>query len=168
LGSVTTKLLNDLDCPVMTGVHLERVQARSVHPFRRIGWLATLQPGDNKVLAWARDFAAAYGAELHVLYALPCLHTVGASSYIPDDLPPKMTEHARERIEALLKEAGVEAGIVARAGAPEGALRELVKAEQVDLIVTSRQAREVTVGLFGPHAAVSETVRLSPRPVISV
>ena len=153
LGSVTTKLLHDLDCPVMTGVHLERVEARAEHPFRRIGWLATLQPGDDKVLAWARDFAAAYDADLRALYALP---------------EGRSQQEAHDQIEDLLRHAGVKTSITICEGRGEAVLHELVKAEHVDVIVASRERSDVTVGLFGFYSDVTETVRLSPRPVISV
>lgn len=153
LGSVTRKLLHDLTCPVMTGVHLEHIAARAEHPFRRIGWLATLQPEDDKVLAWARDFAAAYDADLRVLHA----QTENCSKEI-----------ALEKIEDLLRGAGVTAEITIRPGKGDEVLYELVKAEHVDVIVSTRERSDAAVGLFGIYSDVTEAVRLSPRPVISV
>ncbi len=161
LGSVTTKALHDVACPVMTGVHLERVEARAVHPYRKVGWLATLQAGDERVLAWARDFAAAYDAELCAMHALAC-----PESGMPEGWAEARTERARSKMESLLEDAGVEANI--RVAHGETAFRELVKATRVDVIVTSRRRTDAVLGLSGLHGAVTETVRLSPRPVISV
>ncbi|MEZ5362323.1 MAG: hypothetical protein R2748_08275 [Bryobacterales bacterium] len=38
----------------MTGVHAKRVPARTEHPYRRIGWLATLEPGDDRARLGSR------------------------------------------------------------------------------------------------------------------
>ncbi|MEZ5393554.1 MAG: universal stress protein [Bryobacterales bacterium] len=159
IGSVTRKALLDLDCPVMTGVHAKRVPARTEHPYRRIGWLATLEPGDDRALAWARDFAAAYDAELVVLYALPWLTSLG--KHVPEQMRAEMTAHARERIHALMEQAEVEAPVNIRLAHFEEALLELVRVGQPDVIVTNRHRADASID-------VTDTVRLSPLPVISV
>jgi nucleotide-binding universal stress UspA family protein len=166
IGSVTRRALLDMDCPVMTGVHAKRVVARDAHPYRRIGWLATLQPGDDKVLAWARDFAAAYDAELRVLHALPWLESLGKR--VPEHVAAELIGHARERIDKMLQEAGVNATVDIRLAPFESAFYELLKAANADVIVTSRRRAETSIGIFGPHVEVTEAVRLSPRPIISV
>lgn len=159
IGSVTRKALLDLDCPVMTGVHGKRVEARAVHPYRRIGWLATLEPGDDRALAWARDFAAAYDADLRVMHALPWLTSLG--EHVPERVLSDLTGGAREKIGGLMDDAGVDAPVTIRLAHFEDALHQLIKAEQPDLIVTNRHRADASVD-------VTDTVRLSPLPVVSV
>lgn len=166
IGSVTRRALLEMDCPVMTGVHAKRVDARAVHPYRRIGWLATLQPGDDRVLAWARDFAVAYDAELRVMHALPWLESLG--KHVPEDLADSLIGAARERIGEMLEQAGVSAPIDVRLAPFESAFYELLKASGADVIVTNRRRGDALIGMFGPHAEVTEAVRLSPRPIVSV
>ncbi|MCB1021368.1 MAG: universal stress protein [Acidobacteria bacterium] len=159
IGSVTRKALLDLDCPVMTGVHAKPVKEDAEHPYRRIGWLATLEPGDDRALAWARDFAAAYDAELVALYALPWLTSLGKD--VPEQQRAEMTAHARERIHAVMDQAGVDLPVNIRLAHFEDALRELIQVGRPEVIVTNRHRADASVD-------VTDTVRLSPIPVISV
>jgi hypothetical protein len=93
---------------------------------------------------------------------------MGAATYMPDNFIPLMKERAKERIEGMLHAAGVKAGVTIRAADIEMALRELVRAEGVDVIVTNRRRPDAVLGLGGLNSDTTDTVRLSPRPVISV
>ena len=93
---------------------------------------------------------------------------MGAATYMPDNLIPLMKERAQEWIESMLMAVGAKASVTIRAADIEMALRELVRGEGVDLIVTNRRRPDAVLGLGGLNSDITDTVRLSPRPVISV
>ncbi|MBI1352842.1 MAG: hypothetical protein GC160_00745 [Acidobacteria bacterium] len=168
LGSVTTKVLHDLPCPVMTGVHMEDVQPAAKHPYRRIACLVDLEADSDRILKWASDFAAAYEAPLYLLHAPPLLQTLGAAPYMPDNLLPIYIERAREKAALLLAGAGVEAAIIIEPGEVEDALPKAVKTVAADIVVTGRRRPDGRVGLFGLRTDLTAAIRRSPCPVISV
>ncbi|MEZ5362324.1 MAG: hypothetical protein R2748_08280 [Bryobacterales bacterium] len=94
-----------------------------------------------------------------VLYALPWLTSLG--KHVPEQMRAEMTAHARERIHALMEQAEVEAPVNIRLAHFEEALLELVRVGQPDVIVTNRHRADASID-------VTDTVRLSPLPVISV
>src|SRR5262249_39220234 len=64
VGSVTTKVLHDAQCPVLTGVHVERREDQQAFGVGRILCAIGLGPDDARVLRWAEEFAKAAGSYL--------------------------------------------------------------------------------------------------------
>lgn len=167
LGSVTRKVLHDLDVPVLTGAHME-TPAKSPSTFRRIGALIELDASTPDILDWARAFAAAYGAELRVLHVAPALHTAGAAPYTPVQELPALKAKLERRIHALLRRLDIDAPITVEAGEIEDALPRAVAAADVDLIITGRNRPDGLFGLAGLRQDLHPMIRDAPRPVLSL
>src|SRR6185369_3323295 len=71
LGSVTAKTLHDADCPVLTGVHLEKTPSLEPVFFRNIVCAIDFDAAGEKALRWAAEFATEFHSHLTVVHALP-------------------------------------------------------------------------------------------------
>jgi len=71
LGSVTAKVLHDADCPVWTGVHLERAPALEKIVFKNFLCAVNLDPHSKQVLDFATELADEYRAKLTVVHVAP-------------------------------------------------------------------------------------------------
>lgn len=80
LGSVTAKLLDDVDCPVLTGVHIQAPPALEPIFFRHILRAVDFDAAGEKALRWAAGFAADFHSCLTVVHALPPIE-VGQAHY---------------------------------------------------------------------------------------
>src|SRR5579871_2891263 len=69
LGSITAKVLHDADCPVWTGVHLERAPQEPSIAFKNIVCAVDLGPQSCKTLEWAAGMQKQFGARLTVVHA---------------------------------------------------------------------------------------------------
>src|ERR1051326_1533133 len=65
IGSVTAKVLHDVACPVLTGVHLDPHRDRSPR-FSNVLCAVDFDPHNQATLSWAAQFAADFGAQLGV------------------------------------------------------------------------------------------------------
>jgi nucleotide-binding universal stress UspA family protein len=73
IGSVTAKLLNDVECPVVTGVHHYDDSPQVPDALRTIMCALDNAPGCLPPFHWAREFATALGARLKPIHALPAV-----------------------------------------------------------------------------------------------
>jgi nucleotide-binding universal stress UspA family protein len=160
LGSVTAKVLHDADCPVWTGIHLEKAARVSAINFDRIVAGLDLGPQSPKTLRWAVGLAGEYGARLTIVHAAP----PGASG--EDDWARRAAETARDEIEALKRALSVEADVVVESGDPPAAVCELAGRLPADLLVIGRGS---AAGVFGRlRTNAYAIIRQSPCPVVSV
>ena len=156
LGSVTAKVLHDVEAPVWTGAHLQKTSA----PWNRIGKVMCaieLQKAEP-ALVWARDFAAGFGAELIVVHAVHEME--------PEDPAAMGSAQAREYIQCLQRKLSVAGEILIEAGDPAQVVRAAATRRNADLVVIGRSAREGVLGRLRPNAY--SIVRDAPCPVISV
>ena len=122
LGSTTTKVLNDADCPVMTTEHAESVVPR---PLEHLVWLCAtgLRDDSKRVLGLANSHAAAAGARLSIVRATE-----------------KGSEgEARRQLEDLLQAVGCEAEIQIAAGRVKDAILGAVSRSAADVLIVGRQ-----------------------------
>lgn len=165
LGSVTAKVLHDADCPVMTGVHLEEAPAADALQIRKVMAAVDLGPQSERTVRWAAKLAEAYHAPLAVLHAAswaqdpPC-------EYFDQDWKVDMLGVAREQLNTLLQQAGVEATIHLEVGDVDKLVASVAERCQVDLVVIGRGS---AAGVFGRlRANAYSIIRNSPCPVVSV
>lgn len=165
LGSVTAKVLHDSDVPVLTGVHLDEPPSGAQPQFRKVIAAVDLGEPAQRVIRWAADFAARAGATLEVLHVAPSIEG-HVGEYFDPDWRLEFATLARRDIEAMLREAGVEAPVVVAYGDVAREVAETAKAHGADLLVIGRGAGK---GLFGRlHANAYAIIRQSPVPVASV
>lgn len=155
LGSVTTKILHDVDCPVWTGVHLEEApEVEKIH-FRTILAAVDLGRQSEKTLAWAAAMAAANNARLVVIHATRSIEGRTGESAAAVAKVKKLQTSVSSSAEVM-----VEGG-----DAPEvvcSAARQI----QADLTVIGRSSASGVFGRLRTNAY--SIIRQSPCPVVSV
>jgi len=153
VGSVTTEVLRSAPCPVWTGAHYERPIPGA---FETVLCAIDLEKQSPAVLRWAAGFARAYGAALEVIHALPMSAVRSGGVYFDPQWHITLANHARQRLEALLREARAEATISIELGDIPGAVIAKAKEYPAGLLVIGR----------GPHAY--SIIREAPGPVVAV
>ena len=135
LGSVTSKILHDVHCPVWTAAHAQKQHAQELP--RKI--LCALD-GSDKSLAlaqWAADFSRQAGASLQLLHVVrPISDWLALES--EQALQEELRTEARTRIEALLKPAGPDLPLRIAVGEIVQTITEEARQEGADLIVLGR------------------------------
>lgn len=71
IGSVTAKVLDDVACPVFTGVHMEKHAYDSKEEFPTIACAVDLKTGSHETLLSAAKLANDFGSKLGVIHACP-------------------------------------------------------------------------------------------------
>jgi nucleotide-binding universal stress UspA family protein len=163
LGSVTSKVLHDVHCPVWTAAHAEKQHSQEVP--RKI--LCALD-GSEKSLAlaqWAADFSRQAGASLQLLHVVRTISdwlSLESEQALQEDL---RTE-ARNRIQASLKSGGLDLPLRVAVGEIVTTVTEEARQEGADLIVLGRGAIHEPLGRLRTHA--HGIIQRSPCPVLSV
>jgi nucleotide-binding universal stress UspA family protein len=165
LGSVTAKVLHDVDCPVWTGVHLAEVPAPTAIRFRNVLCAVDLGPQSEKTLGWAKAFAGEFGAALHLVHALPMLGA-GQSEYFDPDWRIMLANQAKEQIEELQRKAGTNAQVTLDSGDVAKVVHAAAVATSADLLVIGRSSSAGIMGRLRANAYA--IIRESPCPVVSL
>jgi len=165
LGSVTSKVLHDANCPVLMSVHRE--QAPSVVPnhISTIVCGVDAEPEFPRLLHWAQDFAKLTGARVKAVHAVPAADPTSDS---PGET--RICEYvfrlAREAFAKYSVGAGISPDIELAGGQPATVIREAALVEKADLIVIGRGHTESGLGRLRTHAY--DIIRHAPCSVVSV
>jgi len=172
LGSVTAKVLCDLDCPVWTSVHAENALAAPEIDYRRI--LCAVDLLDSRhLLEWARWLATEYGGSLGIVHAMATVDP----SFVPGHIDPAlgdpgsgyglyMTERAQQQIAALQAEVGSTGEVFVVPGSPISIVPEIASHFNADLAVIGRRSGgAISHDVFHDASAI---LRSMPCPVISI
>lgn len=165
LGSVTTKVLSEVSCPVLTGAHVEEIDAMASQPYTNVGCAVDLESGSAEILETARDFTTAYGASLTtVIHAIsPFTETTPPSTGHLDD---GIRDRARAEVQKLIDAAGISAEPIAEFGSPEEVIPEVIKNRGLNLLVMGRHNAKGHMNGLLTHAYA--VIRQSPCPVLSI
>ncbi len=161
MGSVTTKVLHDLKCPVFTSAHQPPAPAASPDGYRSIVCAVELNPEAETVLQAAGIVSRAYGAKVCVVHV---------------EAPPQGSDHTApaESLKEMLGRASQAYGVQLRGDAKirvldcavsEGVRRAAIE-EQADLVVVGRGREKGSFSRVWSqlYAIIGE----SPCPVLSV
>jgi nucleotide-binding universal stress UspA family protein len=165
LGSVTARVLNDVECPVWTGIHREDVPCCDSLNIRSVICATALDSEAVKLIGWASDAARSFQARLFVVHVIPRNEHASADDVHTNNPGAPITE-AREHLESLAAQVGTDAELLVTEGeVHEGVCRE---AERVnaDLLIIGRSPQSAMFGRL-PTIAYS-IVRDSHCPVVSV
>jgi nucleotide-binding universal stress UspA family protein len=167
LGSVTSKLLHDLDCPIFTGAHIPELTPRNLHPYKRIACAVDLGENSERVLRWGWNLAKAVGADFTVIHAAPSLE-LGATygDWFPVDARDVLVRGATERLKKLMTKVGCKAETHVDSGEAISYVARTAKEAQADVLVIGRSPKSGVWGRLRTHAY--GIIRESPCPVISV
>ena len=166
LGSVTAKVLHDVECPVWTGIHEE-----DAPPLEKITWsrvLCAIDLADHSpdVLEWAAFLAREHQADLKIVHVTPALEVAVTGRYLDDEFAASLAADAKSRIAALQAAAGTNATIQIARGNPGTAVARAAKDYSADLLVIGRHNGTGIAGRLRPNAYA--IIRAAPCPVISI
>lgn len=158
LGSVTAKVLHDVECPVWTGVHMRETSQKGWEGARNV--LCAIDGGaaSERVLTWARDFAGEFGAVLTVVHAIP--------AHGSDDARATRANQAGEQIQCLKKKLGVPGMFHIGEGDPIEVVAEVTAQTKADVLVIGRSGQKRGLGRLRANAYA--LIRDSKCPVVSV
>lgn len=164
LGSVTSKMLHDVNCAVWTGVHEDPKGHIPVLPYKSIVCAVSSDEEAQAIWKAADSFASYYGAKLTVA------HTVEMPAVSWDvDLSPmrqQMLDMAGERLSLMKNQLGVSGEVKLYEGSVSVGLQQAVRNAEADLVITGRGHAQGHFSSFMSH--LYAIVRDSPCPVLSV
>jgi nucleotide-binding universal stress UspA family protein len=165
LGSTTAKVLNDVDCPVVTSRHAETIAPR---PLEHREWLCTVGLGEDseRVLRYAQQAAAEARSNLHIIHAIQSTDpNLPVRLDLEEEIQSEETQEARQRIANLQRRVGSQAPVRIVVGPIKDALLEAARRFDADVLMIGR----------GPHGSQGRlrdltyaVVRDSPFPVLSI
>jgi len=167
LGSVTAKVLNDADCPVLTTEHAEMIAPK---PLEHREWLCAIAlDGDSeRVFRIAARHAAAVGARITLIHAIQTGHPRLSTERSADEATksPEI-EQAHRRAEDLQKAVGSSAELRIAAGPViKDILVETAQRSDADVLMIGRRPQPGALGRM--HDLTYQVVRDSPFPVLSI
>lgn len=165
LGSVTSKVLHDAECPVWTAAHVEKPEAGSHLPIRRILCAVDGTPKTVPVMQWAADFAKSTGSTLRLVHAVTGVEAWPEHALVRD-LEEQLASRARTNLEKQMKSAGIEAPLCLTVGDPSSVVHEEAMRHNADLVVIGRGLLHEAFGRLRTEAY--GIIRNAPCPVISV
>jgi nucleotide-binding universal stress UspA family protein len=163
LGSVTAKILHDVDCAVWTDVH--HAEMRPLAPYRRVLAALSLDTGETGAVLRAAAFVAkAYDAELHLVHVVETPSATWEVDYAP--YRQAMLDSADGQMRRLRLEAGIQAPYQILDGRPAEEIRRVATEWKADLIVTGRGHAQD--GLGRAWSQLFPIIREAPCPVLSI
>jgi nucleotide-binding universal stress UspA family protein len=163
LGSVTAKVLHDVECPVWTDVHRERSYAPQ--GCGMVLYAVDARQESVAPLRWAAEYAASLGAQLKLVHVIP--PTV-SSPELPEEAAFRryLVDYASTRVEDLKRRAGTDAKLIIEVGKISATVREVALREGADLIVIGPGRIHEPLGGLRTHAYA--IIREAPCPVVRV
>jgi len=164
LGSVTSKVLHDAQCPVWTGAHMEQPMLEHLK-VRSILCAVEGTPKSTPVMEWASQFAKLSGAVLRLVHAVRGIETWPARQ---SDLEFErdLRKEAGERIERLERSIGIDVPTCILTGEVAESVRDEGRRHAADLIVIGRGVLDEAFGRLRTHAY--GIIQQAGCPVISV
>ncbi len=166
LGSVTAKVLHDLDCPVWTDVHAEVAPRLEDIHCRRILCAVDLMEGSREVLDWASFLADECSAELGIVHAVPAVDPDPLVRHLDEEFIATLMNEAKRKMNDLQDAAGTKAIAVIEPGDPAKTVTCAARRFGADITIIGRHARAGLMGHLRQNAYA--IIRESHVPVISV
>lgn len=163
IGSVASKVLHDVYCPVWTAAHAEKQRAQELP--RKVLCAVDGTEKTLEVARWASDFSRQIGARLQLLHVVRAI-----SDWLSLDSQQSVQEQlqaeARNCIEASLKSGGVDLPLRVAAGEIVATIAGVAHQEDADLVVLGRGTVHETLGGLRTH--LHAIIQHSPCPVLTV
>jgi nucleotide-binding universal stress UspA family protein len=158
LGSITSKVLDDVARPVLTGAHGNGHSSAAVST---VVCAVDMGAQTNDVLAWAAGFAEDFRAKLAVVHVLPKLRIEGESPV--GDVQPQLEELVKTAIAQFDPALARAVTVDMEEGDPPQAVSSFVRSAGADLLVIGRGSHPGRL-----RANAYALIRQSPCPVLSL
>jgi nucleotide-binding universal stress UspA family protein len=163
LGSVTSKVLHDLSCPVLTGAHLAEQGGTGKIAISNVVCAIDRGVESRDTLEWASRLSADFQATLSVVHAVPHLDP---SFPVSSDLKVQMEARVRETIGELQGAAAAKSMTIRiQEGEVAHAVCGYAKSVGAQLVVIGR-GRDRQMGRLRTNAY--GIIQQSPCPVLSI
>jgi nucleotide-binding universal stress UspA family protein len=165
LGSVTAKVLHDVDCAVLTGVHRETAPHSTGSDIRQIVCAVDTDEGFVPVVRRAVEFSALFRATLTVCHAVPAADET-SDNRGETEVRRYLFRLAEEKFEQLKREAGLDVKISLAGGTVSTVIREAALRTGAGLVVIGRGHTQRALGRL--RTQTYSIIRHSPCPVLSI
>jgi nucleotide-binding universal stress UspA family protein len=155
LGSVTARIANDMDYPVMTDAHAEASPTLENIHFRRILCAIDLNDCSQRVLLWSSQMAAEYNATLGLA------HSIGNGEFVT-----RLFGDAQRQLASLRAEAGICGPVFIEPGDPAKVVTRKAADFGADLLVIGKHSGGQASRYLSQSAY--SIISGSPCPVLSV
>ena len=171
LGSAAEEVVRLAECPVFTIRESEEV--KPIKLFERILVPVDFSDHSKKALAYAKEIADSYDANLQLLHIIedtihPAFSLSGKSSIF--DLVPEMAEDCKRRIEKLIQDAGISKKnieVIVKGGQAAHDIIKFAKDNSSDLVVIATHGlTSIEHLLLG--SVTEKVVRMAHCPVFTV
>ncbi len=152
LGSLTADVLRHAPCPVWTGCRFDHPHAG----FQSVLCAVDFHSASHAVVHWAAGFAREFGAELHLLHAIPTSTVHSGPIYFDPEWHDQVAQEARRRMSELAAEADTSAQPHVPLGEIPAAIADSAREIRADLIVIGHGPKTYPV------------IRAAPCPVVVV
>ncbi len=167
LGSVTTKVLHDVSCPVFTGVHVSELAPFNEQPYKRIACAIDLRDHREAVLRWAWDFAKACEEDLIVIHAAPQLEAGGSyGDWYPSVTCQLLIQAAKEKLDKLIQKVDCKAEIHIDTAEATRYVPQVADDAYADVLVIGRSLETGLLGRLRTHSHA--LIREARCPVVSI
>ncbi len=164
LGSVTSKVLHDVQCAVWTGVHAALGTPAGHLPCRSILCAAGLDPETPRILKAAADLAQAFDAKLSIVHAIetpPMSFEIDFAAFRKE-----LMDNADLGLRSMIREAAAGTELVVLEGAPAPQVNQEALKQKADLIIVGRGHDQGSLNQF--FSQLYGFVREAPCPVLSI
>lgn len=166
LGSVTAKVLHDVECAVWTAAHAETPHYEASPEWRKVVCGIDATPDAVRLIHLAGEMASACGARVHLVHALPPAPAGRMEQYLSQDFETALKEGARKTISAMQEEAGTDFPVCVAAGDAPAVIAAMAREDHADLVLIGRGSLPHFAGRLRTH--VYKIVRDAPCPVLSI
>lgn len=160
LGSVTEKVLLDVDCPVWTSVHTDVVLPLEAIHCRRVLCALDLTDRSENILRWAAALAAEYEAELGIVHATAAMPAPVIAVDLEQELTQSVSQQVQKELASLQENVGAAARVFVQSGNPPEIVTACARVFGADILVIGRHES----GQQDAHAILRD----SPCPVVSI
>jgi nucleotide-binding universal stress UspA family protein len=165
LGSVTSKVLHDVGCPVWTTAHTGMEPDRQHLGLKKILCAVDGTPASAGVMRFAAGFAKESGADLRLVTVAPGIDA-WPERQMDVEFEEQMRADAKQKLEDLEQAAKIDVPFCVEVGPVADRVAEEVERHGADLLVIGRGAIHEKLGRLRTHA--QGLIRLSPCPVLSI
>jgi nucleotide-binding universal stress UspA family protein len=135
LGSVTTKVLGQKECPVWTGAHTEN-QSANDFSIRNILCAVDLGPHSQAAVSWAGQLATEFGAHLTMSTVTQSMAIFApGGSWVNPKWQQDLVDDASRRLAELQRSSGVKADLLVGSGDVPKVLNQMATQTKADLLV---------------------------------
>ena len=166
IGSVTSKVLHDVTCPVLTGVHSDAKESVASARLSNIVCAIDLSPHSRNTLTWASRLARDFKAKLSTVHVVPSI-SPGLYVTFSSNCKQELEDVARKDVEKLQTEVGADSvSICIREGDVAREVSSFAQSIGADLLIIGRGAHEGRSGRLKTNAYA--IIRQATCPVVSV